>query len=71
MRLLLPISSIHEFPSRSIDFVLAFTQVDLGVDVFMELSLVMLVDGNRIEWFLKLKNECMVSSKQVQIGLII
>ena len=54
MSLLIAIASIHEFPSISIDFVLAFPQSDLDVDVFMDLPLVMLVDGNRREWVLKL-----------------
>ena len=44
---LLAIASIHEFPSRSIDFVLAFPQFDVGVEVFMELPVAMVVDGNR------------------------
>ena len=43
------------FTNRSIDFVLEFTKVDLGVDVFMGLPLGMVVDKNRVEWFLKLK----------------
>ena len=38
-RSLLAITIIHELPSRSIDFVLAFTQAELDVDVFMELPL--------------------------------
>ena len=35
----LAIASIHEFPSRSIDFVMVFPQSGLDVDVFMELPL--------------------------------
>ena len=50
LRSLSPISSIHEFPSISIEFVLAFPQSDLDVDVFMGLLLLMLVDENRVEW---------------------
>ena len=43
---LLDIASIHAFPSRSIDFVPAFPQYELDVDVFMEIPLVMVVDVN-------------------------
>ena len=42
---LLSIASIHKLPSRSTDFLLACTQVDLDFDVFMELPLCMAVDG--------------------------
>ena len=38
-------SNIHEFPSISIDFVLDFPQTDLDLGVFMDLPLVMVVDG--------------------------
>ena len=34
-RSLLAIISIHEFPIRSIDFVLAFSRADLDLDVFV------------------------------------
>ena len=54
VRSLLAIASIHEFPIRSIDFVLAFTQDDLYVYVFVGIHLGMGVDGNRVEWVLKL-----------------
>ena len=70
VRPLLDIASIHEFTIRSIDFVLAFLQYDLDVDVFMELPLGMEVYENRGEWFLNLKNHFMGLSKQVEIGLI-
>ena len=39
-------SKLHEFPIRSIDFVLDFTQNDLDVDVFIEIPLGMGVDGS-------------------------
>ena len=39
VRSLLENSSIHEFPIRSIDFVLAFNQADLDVDFFMGIHL--------------------------------
>ena len=54
VRSLLDISSIHEFKSRSIDFVFSFPQAKLDADVFMNLPLVMGVDGNIGEWVLKL-----------------
>ena len=47
-RSLLSISSMHEFTTRSIDFVLTFPQTGFDLDVFMELPLVMLVYGNRV-----------------------
>ena len=47
MRSVLAIASIHECSSKSIDFVSAFTQDDLGVDVILELPLGMVVGGNR------------------------
>ena len=37
VRSLLAISGIYEFPSRSIDFLIAFIQSDLGVDIFMDI----------------------------------
>ena len=54
LRYLLAISSIHEFPSISIDFVPAFSQADLDVDVFMNIPLRIGVEGNRGGWLLKL-----------------
>ena len=36
---ILAIASIHEFPTRSMDLVLAFPQSELDVDVFMDLPL--------------------------------
>ena len=39
-------ASINEFPSRSIDFLLAYTQSDLDVDILLGLPLVMGVDLN-------------------------
>ena len=44
VRSLLAIASIHEFPSRSNDFLLAFTQSNHDADVFMEIHLGMVVD---------------------------
>ena len=45
---------MHEFPIRSIDFVIDFTQVDIDVNVSMGLLSKMRVDGSREEWVLKL-----------------
>ena len=45
--LLLYIVSIHELPSISINFVLAFTQDDLDLDLFVDIPLGMGFDGNR------------------------
>ena len=70
VRSILAIASILEFPIRPIDFALSFTQADLDGDVFMELSLVIVVDGNRGAWVLKFKNHFIDSSKQMKIGLI-
>ncbi len=39
VRILLAVAKIHCLPSRSIDFVLAFSQADLEVPVYMELQL--------------------------------
>ena len=46
VRSILAIASIHELTSTSIEFVMAFTQADLNVDVFFNITLVMGVDGN-------------------------
>ena len=54
VRSLLSIEIIHEFPSRSIDFVLSLPQANLDVGVLVELLLLMIFDGNRGEWLLKL-----------------
>ena len=57
VRSLLAIESIHKLPIISIDFVLAFPKSYLDVYVFMELPVVIVVDGNRVEWVLKLNKE--------------
>ena len=44
---MLAISSIYELPIISIDFVIAFPQDDLDVDVFMGIPLGMGVYGTR------------------------
>ena len=44
---LLAIESIHELPSRSIDFLLTFPQYELDVYFFIYLPLVIVVDVNR------------------------
>ena len=63
--LLLAIASIYELPSRSIDFVPAFSQYDLDVNIFMDLLLGMGVDGNRGDWVLKL-NKSIYRLKQAR-----
>ena len=68
MSSLLDIASIHELLSRSIDFVLAFNQDDLDVDVFVGLCRGMEVDGNRGEWVLKL-NKSLYGLKQASANL--
>ena len=55
VRSLLAIAITHKLPSRSIDFVLDFTESELDVDVFMKLPLGMGVYGNRVEWVRKFK----------------
>ena len=70
VRSLLAMTSLHEFTSKSIDFVLSFTQDDLDMYFFMDLPLGMGVGGNRGEWFLKLKINFMDSIKKLKIGLI-
>ena len=52
---ILAISSIHEFLIISIDSIIFFYQAELDVDVLMELTLGIRVDGNRGEWVLQLK----------------
>ena len=47
---LIAIASIDEFPRRSIDFVFAFPQYEIYLDVFVGLPLGVGVDGNRVEW---------------------
>ena len=54
VRSLLSIESIHELQSISIDFLPAFPQSDLYLDVFVELPLGMRVGRNKGEWVLKL-----------------
>ena len=50
----LSIPSTYELPSISIDFVFAFPQAEFDVDVFMEITLGMVVHINRVERFLNL-----------------
>ena len=38
---------MHESSTRLVDFVLAFPQADISVDVFMDIPLRIGVDGNR------------------------
>ena len=52
VRSLLAIARIHGLPSISTDFLLAFLQSELDVDVFMDIYLGMVVDILRVEWVL-------------------
>ena len=48
------ISSIHEVPRRSIDDRVSLPQFDIYVDSFMDIPLVVVVGGNKVERVLKL-----------------
>ena len=54
---------MNEFTRISIDFVLAFPQENLDVDVFMDILLVMGVDRNIVEWVIKI-NKSLYGIKQ-------
>ena len=54
VRSLLSIAIIHEFPCRSIDFIIAFNQAYIDVYVFMGIPLWILVDKNIVEWVINL-----------------
>ena len=58
VRLLLALCNIHGLESKSIDFILAFPQADLDVDIWMELPTGIVVSGKDTEsraYVLKLK----------------
>ena len=61
--LLFSITSIHEFPILSIYVVIAYPQADLDVNVFMQITLVMVVDGKGGEQVIKL-NKYLYELKQ-------
>ena len=64
IRTLLAISNIHGLPSRSIDFVLAFLQADLDLDVFMELPVgIQVNEGDGVSYILCL-NKSLYGLKQ-------
>ena len=65
---LLFMASIYELPIISIDFVLAFHQSDLDVDIFMDIPLVMEFVGNREEWVLNL-NKSLYGINQASVYL--
>ena len=44
IRIILSLCNIHNLESNSIDFVLAFPQFDLGVDIWMDLSIGFVID---------------------------
>eukprot|EP00956_Cyclotella_meneghiniana_P038372 scaffold153203_cov19-Cyclotella_meneghiniana.AAC.2 len=58
IRLILAIAHIHKLDSKSIDFVLAFPQAELDVDIWMELPIGMCPDWdefNKRQYVLELK----------------
>ena len=61
-------ASIYELPIISIDFVFAFHQSDLDVDIFMDIPLVMEFVGNREEWVLNL-NKSLYGINQASVYL--
>ena len=63
VRSILDTASIHEFTSKSIDFVLAFSEADIDVDVFMDIPLVIGFDRNIVDWVIKL-NKSIYGIKQ-------
>ena len=65
VRYLLEITSVHEFTSRPIDFILEFPQADIYFYVFVELSYGMAEDGNRGKWVLKI-NKSLYGLKQAR-----
>ena len=63
VRLLLALCNIPGLHSKSIDFVLAFPQADLDVNIWMELHMGIVVGSHESEcrgYVLKLKKACMV-----------
>jgi len=55
VRMLLAVAKIHEMPSKSIDFVLAFPQAKLEIPVYMELPIGFDAgDGGRRKYILRL-----------------
>ena len=71
IRLLLALCNIHKLESKSIDFVLAFTQDDLDVDICMELLIGFVVDESAYvesrSYVLKL-NKNLYGLKQVSLN---
>ena len=54
IRLLLTICHLHKFNSQSIDFVLAFPQADLDIDIYMELPQGIEITDGKESYVLKL-----------------
>ena len=70
VRLLLALCNIHGLESKSIDFVLAFPQADLDVDIWMELPVGIVVDqlpSNSCGYVLKL-NMSLYGLKQASLN---
>ena len=81
VQLLLVLCNIHNLKSKSIDFILAFSQVDLDVDIWMEIQIGFVIDevthGDSRSYILKL-NKSLYGIKQdslnwynkIRVGLI-
>mmetsp|Transcript_14797 Transcript_14797/g.21891 ORF Transcript_14797/g.21891 Transcript_14797/m.21891 type:complete len:426 (-) Transcript_14797:484-1761(-) len=68
VRTLLAIASIHNLPSKCIDFVLAFSQAKLDIDIFMELPIgIDSHEGNSKEYVLSL-NQSIYGLKQSSLN---
>jgi hypothetical protein len=67
VQLLLIVAKFHNFESKSIDFILAFPQAELGITVYMELpagvNLIDISDGNQCRYVLKF-NKTLYGLKQ-------
>ena len=55
VRIMLALTTIHDLDARSMDFVLAFPQAELDVDVYMELPYGFTVNSEGVPMILKLK----------------
>ena len=81
VQLLLALCNIHNLKSKYIDFILAFSQVDLDVDIWMEIQIGFVIDevthGDSRSYILKL-NKSLYGLKQdylnwcnkIRVGLI-
>ena len=65
---LMDVYYLHEIHSISIDFVLIFTQYKLDVDVFMEIPMVMDIDGAHRVYYLTKLEVSLYGLKQASIN---